>query len=164
MITKNEFTAMVMKNVPEMESVVDVISTAMTAEEMYATYKANWPKIMAFNAKIEGIRLGVLNTCNDVIAKAHEAYKYTHSQCILDFSETLRKNLEDIHKMFLKSQEPLTLKASIGEGLDEAISTYENSFIEMYTLQIDAAERIARLISKELDLLLGMSDTDSDSE
>ena len=56
------------------------------------------------------------------------------------------------------------MKASIGEGLDEAISTYENSFIEMYTLQIDAAERIARLISKELDLLLGMSDSDSDSE
>ena len=61
MITKNEFTAMVMNNAPEMTSVVDVISTAMTAEEMYETYQQNWPQIMKLNAKIEENRLGVLN-------------------------------------------------------------------------------------------------------
>ena len=164
MITKNEFTAMVMNNAPEMTSVVDVISTAMTAEQLYETYQANWPKIMRFNAKIEGIRLGVLNTCTDVIAQAHESYKYTHSKYVLDFSEILKKNLEEIHRMFIESQETLTMKASIGEGFDETLSIYEKHFVEMYNLQLDAAERIVRLISKELDLLLGMSDSDSDSE
>lgn len=160
MITKKEFTAMVMNHSPEIESVVDIISAAMTAEEMYKTYQQNWPKIMAFNAKIESIRLGVMNTCTDVFAQAREAYKYTNCKYILDFAETLKTNLEEIHKLFLESQETLTMKASIGEGLDEAISTYEKHFIEMYTLQLNTAERIVRLISKELDLYLG--DTDSE--
>ena len=151
---------MVFNHAPEPETTTDIIATAATADRMYETYTKNWPKVLAFNAKMEGIRLSVLNTCTDVIAKARKAYEYTHCEYLVEISDAINNSFEDIHKMFLNSQEALTMKASLGDGLDEVLKSFEQDFIDMYSLQLDAAEGLVALTTKTLNLYLEEPDSE----